>query len=121
MQTRYIKDCEELYGRVLDAPMVNPADKDAAMEATMKLWMRLYPDEPFNIDFSHIQSQEATGSFSTKENGDSSYKAGKITYNLVDAVARQQSFFYQVCNASIKPSSMSLRGTLHWSLRALDH
>lgn len=113
MQTRYIKDCEELYGRVLDAPMVNPADKDAAMEATMKLWMRLYPDEPFNIDFSHIQSQEATGSFSTKENGDSSYKAGKITYNLVDAVARQQSFFYQVCNASIKPSSMSLRGTLH--------
>ena len=113
MQTRYIKDCEELYGRVLDAPMVNPADKDAAMEATMKLWMRLYPDEPFNIDFSHIQSQEATGSFSTKENGDYSYKAGKITYNLVDAVARQQSFFYQVCNASIKPSSMSLRGTLH--------
>lgn len=113
MQTRYIKDCEELYGRILDAPMVNPADKGAAMEATMKMWMRLYPDEPYNIDFSHVQSQEATGSFPTKENGDYSYEAEKITYNLVDAVARQQSFFYQVCNATIKLSSMSLSDTLH--------
>lgn len=102
MQTRYIKDCEELYGRVLDASLVNPADKVAATEATMKMWVKLHPNEPYNIDFSHIQSQEATGSVLTKENGDHSYKAEKITYNLVDAVARQQSFFYQVCNASVK-------------------
>ncbi len=37
----------------MDAPIVNPSDRSAAVERTNDLWSTLYVSEPYNIEFGH--------------------------------------------------------------------
>lgn len=53
-----------------------------------EIWARFYPDEPFELDYNKISSEKVTNV--------NAGAAGDITYDLVAAVQRQSSFYYQV-------------------------
>jgi hypothetical protein len=99
---QYAKDCDKLYGRILDTPLVNPADRETATDATRTLWQSKFQDEPYEVDISEardapvVQKQDCDGGNEALPTVVPSNVANRITYNLVDAVSRQKSFYYQV-------------------------
>jgi hypothetical protein len=102
LQVQYAKDCDKLYGRILDTPVVNPADRETATDATRTLWQSKFQDEPYDVDISEardapvVQKQDCDGGNEALPTVIPSNVANRITYNLVDAVSRQKSFYYQV-------------------------
>jgi hypothetical protein len=102
LQVQYAKDCDKLYGRILDTPVVNPADRETATDATRTLWQSKFQDEPYEVDISEardapvVEKQECDGGNEALPTVIPSNVANRITYNLVDAVSRQKSFYYQV-------------------------
>ncbi|KAG0565461.1 hypothetical protein KC19_8G192000 [Ceratodon purpureus] len=107
---RYAKDCKELYGRILDAPIINPLDKESAIKRTKDLWSTLYVDESYNIEFgltdeksSHEQEIGAISSGLKQLEIPSDLR--KITYDLEAAVSRQKTFFYQVSQPFVRTES----------------
>ncbi len=102
LQVQYAKDCDKLYGRILDTPVVNPADRETATDATRTLWQSKFQDEPYEVDISEardapvVQKQDCDGGNEALPTVIPSNVANRITYNLVDAVSRQKSFYYQV-------------------------
>lgn len=91
----------ELYGRILDAPIINPSDRIAAVERTNDLWSTLFVDEPYNIEFGQtgkksVQEEDSIGISSIPKQLGISSDSKKITYDLEAAVFRQKTFFYQV-------------------------
>ncbi|CAK9206020.1 unnamed protein product [Sphagnum troendelagicum] len=99
---QYAKDCDKLYGRILDTPVVNPAERQTATDATRTLWQSKFQDEPYEVDISEardapvVQKQDCDGGNEALPTVIPSNVANRITYNLVDAVSRQKSFYYQV-------------------------
>ena len=88
MQVQYRRDCEEVYGRILGNQNVESSVQGKSKHQTAEKWAELYPDEPFEIDDSNP---------SLGKNADMYVEAVEsITYDLVSAVKRQSSFYYQV-------------------------
>jgi len=87
---RYKTDCEQFYGRVLDNFGVVSSVNGNCKSQTETLWKRLYPTEPYDLDFANAISEPADVSALEK----------CTTYDLVLAVKRQSPFFYQVTSWS---------------------
>jgi len=86
---QYSEDCKRLYGRVLDAAVVPPSQKDFAMSVTAKLWEDSYPEEPFALDLDVFCS--ATNNYRDYHH----MRNSKIQYDLARAMRRQRSFWHQ--------------------------
>ncbi|MFS7962039.1 putative Glycine-rich domain-containing protein [Helianthus anomalus] len=91
---RYMSDCKELFGIILDpCGVVISSVEGPCKKETEALWNAMYPEEPYELDFddcfpNHTQNRLAS-SLSTK-------------YDLVSAVERQSSFYYQVSRSFMK-------------------
>ncbi|KAF5181520.1 Glycine-rich domain-containing protein [Thalictrum thalictroides] len=83
---RYKADCEEFYGRILDNKNVVSTIQGESTTQTEKIWKRLYPEEPFELDLSSISSDDDSVNILTEGS----------KYDFVSAVKRQSPFFYQV-------------------------
>ncbi|KAL1545207.1 glycine-rich domain-containing protein 1-like [Salvia divinorum] len=85
---RYKKDCQELYGRLLDNKNVISSVEGTLKNQTEDMWKTLFPGEPFELDLEVKQENIITGDGVVTE---------KFTkYDLVSAVQRQTPFFHQV-------------------------
>ncbi|KZV58438.1 hypothetical protein F511_22122 [Dorcoceras hygrometricum] len=87
---RYKSDCEEFYGRILDNDNVVSSLDGTSGSETEKVWKMLYSSEPYDLEFSSALQDNAYA-----KKGDE--KCTK--YDLISAVQRQNSFFYQVSRA----------------------
>lgn len=89
---RYKADCLELYGKILDNWNVVSSTQSISKEKTERIWITMYPSEPYELDLNNDSLQDFGENFmGTKESSQST-----TTYDLVSAVKRQTSFFYQV-------------------------
>lgn len=86
-QVRYISDCKEFYGRVLDNHNVVSSVGETSRRESGDIWKSLYPGEPYELDFSTAHQDFVYGG-----------KVGEkcTRYDLLSAVQRQSPFFYQV-------------------------
>ncbi|CAK7347306.1 unnamed protein product [Dovyalis caffra] len=81
-------DCKELYGRILGTRNVVSSTQAVCKKQTEEFWNRIYPNEPYELNPS-TQLVEGIG--------EHILVAQKSTnYDLVSAVKRQRSFYYQV-------------------------
>ncbi|KAL8166112.1 hypothetical protein V2J09_007611 [Rumex salicifolius] len=111
---RYKADCEELYGRVLDSLNVMSSSVDGASTTqTEEIWKTLYPNEPYLIDLK-CPFDEDDSAIAAK------FSDSKTTsYDLISAVKRQSTFFYQVSRPHmsneeyLKASVERYKGFLH--------
>ncbi|WCJ32038.1 hypothetical protein M5689_013483 [Euphorbia peplus] len=79
---RYKTDCEEFFGRMLDNSNVVSSVEGNCWKETEEKWNSRYPDEPYVFDLTRALSG-ATNEKCTQ-------------YDLVSAVKRQSTFYYQV-------------------------
>ncbi|XP_071728748.1 glycine-rich domain-containing protein 1-like [Rutidosis leptorrhynchoides] len=91
---RYTADCKELFGTILDpCGVVISSVEGTCKKESEELWNTMYPDEPYELDF---------------ENGYQSFTNNNLMvspstkYDLVSAVERQSSFYYQVSRPFMK-------------------
>ncbi|XP_057975299.1 glycine-rich domain-containing protein 2-like [Malania oleifera] len=85
---RYKADCEELYGRLLDNWNVVSSVQGKSKRQTEAIWNKMYPYEPYELELS---------SHTLKDMAENMLRTSKCTeYDLVSAVKRQSSFFFQV-------------------------
>ncbi|KAM0953049.1 putative Glycine-rich domain-containing protein [Dioscorea sansibarensis] len=92
---QYKKDCEEFYGKMLNNKLVVSSlqAKGKSKDQTMEMWTKLFPEEPFDLNFTSDLSEI---------NINKNFEDGKnIKYDLVSAVKRQSSFYYQVSRPSM--------------------
>ncbi|XP_078436875.1 glycine-rich domain-containing protein 1-like isoform X2 [Wolffia australiana] len=88
---QYIRDCEREFGRIIGSRNVISTVGEGPIPLESKeIWIKAYPHEPFEIDYSC--------SSSTNDNHE---EKTEITYDLVSAVKRQSSFFDQVSRPSM--------------------
>ncbi|CAN7019371.1 unnamed protein product [Brassica rapa subsp. trilocularis] len=86
---RYKSDCEEFYGRVLDNSGIVSSANGSCKLQTEKLWKRLYPMEPYDLDLDMAISEPIS-------------PFEKCTsYDLVSAAKRQSSFYLEVSRANV--------------------
>ncbi|THG09096.1 hypothetical protein TEA_020396 [Camellia sinensis var. sinensis] len=101
---RYKMDCMELYGRILDSQNVVSSVYGTSKEQTEEIWKIMYPNEPYELNLNLFGSLETVF--------DSKVEASKSTnYDLVSAVKRQSTFYYQVSRASMN-DDLFLEGAL---------
>lgn len=106
---QYHKDCESLYGRLLDAPPIlfDPNLLRSATDTTQQIWNETFPTENYHLDLTLFPFDMALGqplgasppdfyTFQQLGIAEGSSTTKRITYNLEEAVARQRPFFYQV-------------------------
>ncbi|KAK7321290.1 hypothetical protein VNO77_31780 [Canavalia gladiata] len=86
---RYKTDCIELYGRILDGWNVVSSTQGTGKEETKKIWETMYPSEPYELDLNKDSMQDFTENFLEA-------KEPATNYDLISAVKRQTTFFYQV-------------------------
>lgn len=86
-QVQYIRDCKKVYGRILNNNNVESSIQSKSTLQSEKLWKELYPEEPFELLFTRTSDMAMDVSPGAAED---------ITYDLVSAVKRQSSFYYQV-------------------------
>ncbi|CAO2142468.1 unnamed protein product [Urochloa humidicola] len=84
---QYIRDCKKVYSRILNNDNVESSTGTKSKIQSEKVWNELYPEEPFELEY--ISSSETTMDV------DAGAIEG-ISYDLVSAVKRQSSFYYQV-------------------------
>ena len=79
----YERDCQEIVQTVVNHTLKSRTDYETALTKSRQLWMQRYPseEEPFSIDYCEEKGRV--------------YES-KITYNIIEAVSRQKSFYYQV-------------------------
>ncbi|RZC51893.1 hypothetical protein C5167_020323 [Papaver somniferum] len=85
---RYKTDCEEFYGQILDNVNVISKVQGGSTKQTEEIWNQLYPNEPYELDLRATVEHETSEILS--------HAPESTTYDLVSAVKRQNSFFYQV-------------------------
>ncbi|VVB08388.1 unnamed protein product [Arabis nemorensis] len=90
---RYKSDCEQFYGKVLDNSGVVSSVNGNCKSKTEDLWKRLYPEEPYELNFDKVDSEDVSEKSSNLE------KCTK--YDLVSAVKRQSPFYYQVSRSHV--------------------
>ncbi|KAK3021480.1 hypothetical protein RJ639_047652 [Escallonia herrerae] len=82
---RYMTDCNELYGRILDSQNIVSSTEGICPKRTQKVWETMYPNESYELDSS-----------SHLENASKNNSVPSTDYDLVSAVKRQSPFYYQV-------------------------
>ncbi|GFY96048.1 hypothetical protein Acr_11g0003540 [Actinidia rufa] len=88
---QYKMDCLGLYGRILDNQHVVSSVCGTSKQQTENLWNKVYPNEPFEFSVCGY----------VKTVAENKVEASKSTcYDLVSAVKRQSSFYYQVSRPS---------------------
>lgn len=107
LQIQYAQDCKAVYGKILGAPVPEARFMVAATETTIQLWNKHFPMEPYHhTGLSNSGTEE-------EEIGNC---GRRINYDLVDAVLRQSSFYYQVRTRHIlNLSTMSSIVVQFWS------
>ena len=83
----YKMDCINVAGRLLGHKLTNPMERDSLRQKTKKIWVKHFPDEPFDLAESKKHSLQEF------PNG----LVSKIVYNIEEAASRQRVFYYQVC------------------------
>lgn len=85
---QYKIDCQELYGGILDNWNVLSSVQGTCTKQTEAIWNRMYPSEPYELDINGNSPKSGAGNTmgAPRDGG----------YDLVAAVKRQSSFFYQV-------------------------
>ncbi|KVI06777.1 hypothetical protein Ccrd_014867 [Cynara cardunculus var. scolymus] len=84
---RYMADCKELFGRILDpSGMVKSSIEGTCKKETEKLWNKIYPKEPYEV---------GSGDRFDNDDGNKLIASESTKYDLVSAVKRQSSFYYQ--------------------------
>ncbi|KAL5204335.1 hypothetical protein ABZP36_009206 [Zizania latifolia] len=89
---QYIKDCKRLYGRILDNSNVESSIRTNSKHQAEKFWTEQYPNEPFELEYTSPSDNSIYANTGA---------AKHISYDLVSAVTRQSSFFYQVDTPSM--------------------
>uniref|UniRef100_J3N9M9 Glycine-rich domain-containing protein-like n=1 Tax=Oryza brachyantha TaxID=4533 RepID=J3N9M9_ORYBR len=84
---QYIKDCKRLYGRILDNSNVESSIQTDSRHQSENVWAEQYPKEPFELEYTSTCDNSIFPNAGAAED---------ISYDLVSAVKRQSSFFYQV-------------------------
>ncbi|XP_021743718.1 glycine-rich domain-containing protein 2-like isoform X2 [Chenopodium quinoa] len=108
---RYKTDCEELYGRILDHSNVESTTQRTSLNQMNEIWTRMFLDEPFEVDLSNPMTESDAVSKSDSQKS--------TDYDLVSAVKRQSTFFYQVSrphvsnNIFLKEAIARYKGFLH--------
>ena len=87
LQIQYAQDCKALHGKILGAPVPEARFMVATTETTIQLWKKLFPTEPYH------HTGLSKSSYEDEEFGNC---RKRINYDLVGAVLRQSSFYYQV-------------------------
>lgn len=87
-QVQYKKDCEEIFGRILDNHNVISSLQEKSKHKMTEKWSELYPEEPFEFSCDYTVVKET----SSEHHG----VASRLTYDLVSSVKRQSPFCYQV-------------------------
>ncbi|XP_059629772.1 glycine-rich domain-containing protein 1-like [Cornus florida] len=90
---RYLTDCKELYGRIMDNRNVVSSVHGTSKRQTEEIWNMMYPNEPYELDLSGNMETVA-------ENKVGASKSTK--YDLVSAVKRQTPFYFQVSRPWMK-------------------
>lgn len=86
---RYKTDCMELYGRILGNSNVVSSTQGTSKDESEKHWETMYPSEPYELDLNNDSMQDfAEKILEAKES--------TTNYDLISAVKRQTTFFYQV-------------------------
>ncbi|KAG6548386.1 hypothetical protein Mapa_010165 [Marchantia paleacea] len=102
---QYANDCSELFGKIIECPMVTHDNRDDATKETQELWHTNYPSEPYCLDMMSFDSQEQNCEGSPSQFGKSKLQQKTKTvfrmprvlnYDFVKAAGRQRSFYYQV-------------------------
>jgi hypothetical protein len=83
----YNKDCEKLFGKMINHRLYRFHDRAHALKRSKHLWDAKYENEPFEVDLTEEKMLEA----SSKIELDSD-----ISYDLESAVSRQGNFYYNV-------------------------
>ncbi|KAF8684882.1 hypothetical protein HU200_044092 [Digitaria exilis] len=83
---QYLRDCKKVYGRILNNDNVESSTGTKSKIQSQKIWKELYPEEPFELEYS--SSSETTMDVNPGA-------TDGISYDLVSAVKRQSSFYYQ--------------------------
>lgn len=91
---RYKNDCEELYGSILGNQNVVSTTQATCKRQTEEIWNRMYANEPYELNMSTKLSECI---------GEDVLGAQKSTkYDLISAVKRQSSFYYQVTREFVR-------------------
>lgn len=88
LQLQYKMHVERVYGRILDCKNVESSIRAKSKKQSEEIQKKFYPDEPFELDYGKIAFERAVDL--------NAAATGDITYDLVAAVRRQSSFYYQV-------------------------
>ncbi|KAG0630927.1 hypothetical protein M758_1G214600 [Ceratodon purpureus] len=112
---QYAQDCKAVYGKILGAPVPEARFMVAATEITIQLWKRHFDPEPYHH----------TGlSYTVDEDEEIGSCKRRISYDLVDAVLRQSSFYYQVSHLHFRNESflhaaeLRYKGFLHLAAKS---
>ena len=79
----------EVYGRILGDRNVVSSTQGTSKEESEKLWETMYPSEPYELDLNNDSMQNFAENFLEA-------KQSSTDYDLISAVKRQTTFFYQV-------------------------
>ncbi|OAE30292.1 hypothetical protein AXG93_3964s1050 [Marchantia polymorpha subsp. ruderalis] len=93
----YRKYCSTVFHEVIDFPMLSDAESEAsARDRCRKLWIKRYPKEPFDI-LPQIRKLATGQVYPIDEQSDDNNEEDEAEENqLVSAIARQSSFYFQV-------------------------
>ncbi|XP_045206801.2 uncharacterized protein LOC123559047 [Mercenaria mercenaria] len=82
----YKRDCIALVGTVINHTFYNKQERDSSLQAAKNHWLQKYgeKDEPFTMEFSTLD-KEALENFTSA-----------LSYDLVEAAARQSSFYDKI-------------------------
>lgn len=81
-------DCKELFGIILDpCGVVISSVEGACKKESEELWNSMYPEEPYELDLENCCESFTKNSLMASPS---------TKYDLVSAVKRQSSFYYQV-------------------------
>jgi len=93
-QVRYKTDCTELYGRILGNSNVLSSTQGTSKEESEKIWDSMYPSEPYELVGPNNYSLQGFAENFLEA------KQSTTNYDLISAVKRQNTFFYQVIKKS---------------------
>ncbi|PWA53562.1 glycine-rich domain-containing protein-like protein [Artemisia annua] len=92
---RYMSDCKELFGLIIDPCGVVISSVDGtSKKKTEVLWNTMYPEEPYELDMDDC--------FDDNDTKNKLMASPSTKYDLVSAVNRQSSFYYQVSRTFMK-------------------
>ncbi|CAD6256017.1 unnamed protein product [Miscanthus lutarioriparius] len=98
---QYIRDCKKVYGRILNNNNVESSTQTKSTLQSEKIWKELYPEEPFELVFTRTSDVAMDVNPGAAED---------ITYDLVSAVKRQSSFYYQLHPVTYRDDMVKLLG-----------